>query len=174
MHRAVLVLVTFALFLSLSAFANVYKTIASANKNARQHPALESYSNGAMVYDWEPNMLYQVHASPNRITNIQLEVGEVLNSVAAGDTTRWVVGDTSSGKGRFNRTSIYVKPNRANLHTNLIVSTSRRVYHFELHSFKDNYMASLSLNYPGPLVAIKKNIKKRKPNLNWKKKIFLC
>ena len=49
-----------------------------------------------------PGALYQVYASPGEITDIALQDGEQLvgsGPVAAGDTVRWVIGDTESGAG---------------------------------------------------------------------------
>ena len=41
--------------------------------------------------------LYRLYAAPEQVTDIALEPGERLNSVSAGDTVRWIVGDTTSG-----------------------------------------------------------------------------
>ena len=48
--------------------------------------------------------------------------------VAAGDTVRWVVGDTESGSGDTRRVHIMVKPTRPSIETNLVVNTDRRTY----------------------------------------------
>src|SRR3546814_15220259 len=50
---------------------------------------------------------------------ISLQQGEMLVSVASGDTVRWVIGDTSSGSGPTKRTHILVKPSLTGLSTNL-------------------------------------------------------
>ena len=55
-------------------------------------------------------------------------------SVSAGDTVRWVVGDTTSGEGKDAHVHILVKPIGADLDTNLVITTDRRTYHLELHS----------------------------------------
>jgi type IV secretory pathway VirB9-like protein len=36
-----------------------------------------------------------VYSAPEKITDIALETGEEITSVSAGDTVRWVVGDTT-------------------------------------------------------------------------------
>ncbi|XQZ99437.1 P-type conjugative transfer protein TrbG [Komagataeibacter rhaeticus] len=68
--------------------------------------------------------------------------------VAAGDTVRWVIGDTESGAGATKRIHILVKPTRPDLTTNLIINTDRRTYLAELRSTPPTYMASVSWNYP--------------------------
>jgi type IV secretory pathway VirB9-like protein len=56
--------------------------------------------------------LYQVYTSPGRVTVIALQEGEELVTVSAGDTVRWIVGDTASGAGTTLRVNILVKPTR--------------------------------------------------------------
>lgn len=82
------------------------------------------------------------------MSDIALQPGEALVSVAAGDTVRWIVGDTTSGSGANRRTHILVKPSAPGLKTNLVISTDRRVYHLALESTERTTMAALSWNYP--------------------------
>jgi type IV secretory pathway VirB9-like protein len=42
----------------------------------------------------------------------------MLGAVAAGDTVRWVIGDTTSGSGDGKRTHVLVKPFAAGQSTN--------------------------------------------------------
>ena len=101
--------------------------------------------------------LYQLYAAVNQVTDIALEPGEKLVSVSAGDTVRWVVGDTTSGEGKDAIVHILVKPIGADLETNLVITTDRRTYHLEMHSSAATYMASVSWTYPASeLVALKK------------------
>ena len=92
--------------------------------------------------------LYQVYASPGRVTVVSLQPGEELVTVAAGDTVRWIVGDTSSGGGADLRVNVLVKPIRSGLKTNLVITTSRRTYLLELTSTERAWMASVSWDYP--------------------------
>lgn len=68
--------------------------------------------------------------------------------MAAGDTVRWIIGDTESGAGAAKRIHILVKPTRADLTTNLVIDTDRRTYHLELRSDEKTYMAAVSWIYP--------------------------
>lgn len=102
--------------------------------------------------------LYQLYAALNQVTDIALEPGENLLSVSAGDTVRWIVGDTVSGSGQASQVHILVKPIAADLQTNLVITTDRRTYHLELHSGVKTYMASVSWVYPhSELLAFEKN-----------------
>jgi type IV secretion system protein TrbG len=108
------------------------------------------YLNAIQVYPFSDGALYQVYAAPGEITDIALEPGEQLvgsGPVAAGDTVRWIIGDTESGIGAAKRIHILVKPTRADLITNLVINTDRRTYHLELHSDEKTYMASVSWAY---------------------------
>lgn len=92
------------------------------------------------------------------MTNIALQPGEAVTSVAAGDTVRWTVGDTTSGSGEGRRTHILVKPFSAGLRTNLVITTDRRAYHLELESRPTGAMAALSWTYPqDELIALRRN-----------------
>jgi type IV secretion system protein VirB9 len=92
------------------------------------------------------------------VTAIVLQAGEELvGNVAAGDTVRWIVGDTASGSGASRRVTILVKPVRSGLKTNLVIATNRRTYLLELTSTPNAWMASASWQYPqDELVALHK------------------
>lgn len=125
--------------------------IENANAAARVEPRREGYYNAIQVYPWSEGALYQVYAAPGQITNIALEPGENLTGagpIAAGDTARWIVGDTESGSGTSRRVHILVKPTRPDISTNLIVTTDRRTYTIELRAREALYMPSVAWSYP--------------------------
>ncbi len=123
--------------------------IGAAHRAARIEPSKTGYLNAIQVYPYMTGALYQLYAAVNQVTDIALEAGEKLVSVSAGDTVRWVVGDTSSGEGTSAQVHILVKPIAPDITTNLVVTTDRRTYHLELHATASTYMASLSWTYPG-------------------------
>lgn len=131
-----------------------FERIETANSLAKVEPDLGRFLNAVQVYPFMDGALYQLYAAPEQVTDIALEPGERLNSVSAGDTVRWVVGDTTSGGAggsgaqATERTHILVKPIAANLKTNLVIATDRRAYHLELRSFRETYMAAISWTYP--------------------------
>ena len=123
----------------------------AANNRARIQPTRAGYINAVQVYPFSDGALYQVYSAPGEVTDIALEAGEQLvgsGPVAAGDTVRWVIGDTESGAGASKRIHILLKPTQANITTNLVINTDRHTYHLELHSVDKTYMASVSWAYP--------------------------
>jgi type IV secretion system protein TrbG len=125
--------------------------ISAANAAARIQPVRDGFLNAIQQYPWGEGALYQVYTAPGQVTDIALQEGEQLvgpGPVAAGDTVRWIIGDTISGSGPSSRVHILVKPTRNDLATNLVINTDRRTYHLELHSSTGAYMASLSWTYP--------------------------
>jgi type IV secretion system protein VirB9 len=122
-----------------------------ANAAARVQPSRADYLNAIQLYPYSDGALYQVYAAPGEVTDIALQPGEQLagtGPVAAGDTVRWIIGDTTSGTGADKRVHILVKPTRPDLVTNLIINTDRRTYHLEMHATDKTYMASVSWSYP--------------------------
>jgi type IV secretion system protein VirB9 len=134
-------------------------TVAEANKEARVDPTRDGYINAVQVYPFSDGALYQVYAAPGEVTDVALQAGEQLvgtGPVAAGDTVRWVIGNTESGTGATKRIHILLKPTKTGLTTNLVINTDRRTYHLELRAGDKTYMASVSFNYPqDELIALK-------------------
>jgi type IV secretion system protein TrbG len=124
------------------------RAIASANQAARIEPTRNGYVNAMQIYPWTEGALYRLYASPEKVSSIALQPGEELIDISAGDTVRWVVGDTASGRGTTRRVQILVKPTLPDLLTNLVILTDRRSYHLELISTQQTYMASVSWTYP--------------------------
>lgn len=122
--------------------------IAEGAGAARIEPTPEGYMNAVQVYPYAEGALFQLYSSPGQVSDIALQPGERLVSVSAGDTVRWVVGDTLSGSGAAERAHVLVKPVAAGLTTNLMIATDRRTYHLELTSLEKSYMAALSWRYP--------------------------
>lgn len=131
-----------------------------ANTAARVQPTRSGYLNAIQVYPFTEGALYQVYAAPGQVTDIALQDGEQLvgsGPVSAGDTVRWIIGDTESGAGAAKKVHILAKPTRPELVTNLLINTDRRTYHLELRSTEKTYMASVSWLYPeDQLIALRR------------------
>jgi len=131
--------------------------VEAANKAARQEPSKDGYLNAIQVYPYVTGALYRLYTAPEQVSDIALQPGEKLIAVSAGDTVRWVVGDTTSGAGGSEQVHILVKPTAPGLKTNLVIATDRRTYHLELESTPTTYMASVSWHYPqDKLLALKR------------------
>jgi P-type conjugative transfer protein TrbG len=125
--------------------------VVAANAAARVQPRLDAFVGALQRFSWSEGGLYQVYTAPGRVTDIVLEPGEQLASagpIAAGDTARWVIGDTLSGEGEAQRVHILVKPTLSGLTTNMVINTDRRTYYVELRAGSTTYMASVAWTYP--------------------------
>lgn len=130
--------------------------VEAANVAALQEPTTYGYINAAQVYPYVEGALYRLYAAPEQVSDIALEAGEKLVAVSAGDTVRWVVGNTTSGAGDDSRVHILVKPFAPDLKTNMVITTDRRAYHLALESTEKTAMAALSWTYPeDQLIALK-------------------
>lgn len=129
--------------------------IAEANKKAALEPSKDHFFNAGMIFDWEQSRLYQVYTKPERITDIAFEVGETVLSIGGGDSQRWTISETQSGKEPYLRKHIFVKPHQTGISTNIVVTTDRRTYHIEIHSLANvSYQASVSWKYPASSILI--------------------
>ncbi|MGQ2930875.1 MAG: P-type conjugative transfer protein TrbG [Sphingopyxis sp.] len=134
--------------LAPAALAQPASSVITANKAALREPAKSGFVNAVQVYPFSEGALFRLFAAPERVSDIALQPGETLTSVAAGDTVRWTVGDTTSGSGEAKRTHLLVKPFAAGLSTNLVITTDRRVYHVQLTSTASTAMTGMRWTYP--------------------------
>jgi len=131
--------------------------VAAANRAATLEPQPQGFVNAVQVFPFSDGVIYQVYTAPGAVTDIALQPAEKLVAVAAGDTVRWVIGDTTSGTGADKRTHILVKPFTSGLATNLVVTTDRRSYHLQLTATSHIAMAALSWTYPADqLIALRR------------------
>ncbi|RWG04126.1 P-type conjugative transfer protein TrbG [Mesorhizobium sp.] len=94
-----------------------------------------------------------VVCSPLQVCDIELQPGEVVRDVLVGDTVRWKVEPASSGAAGGQSIHLVVKPSEPGLLTSMVVTTSRRTYHFQLKSHQTQYMARVGFEYPDEAAA---------------------
>ena len=123
--------------------------VEAANRAAIREPQAESFRDAVQVFPWTEGGIYRLYTAPGHVTDIALEAGETLTAVAAGDTVRWIVGDTTSGSGPDRQVHILLKPSAAGLSTNLVITTDRRIYRLEAEATTRTAMAAVSWTYPG-------------------------
>lgn len=122
--------------------------------SAQAAPAQSPQATAPVEFLFEERSVYPLVAAPGRLTDIALEPGEALveaNSIAAGDTVRWIFGDTVSGAGETRRVHILVKPTAGDLATNLVINTTRRTYFLELRASNRAFLTQVRWRYPAPL-----------------------
>jgi type IV secretion system protein TrbG len=127
--------------------------IRAANAEALAPSRADGFVNAAQVFPYETGRVFEIWTAPLRITTISLEPGETITNKAAGDTERWMIGDTSSGTGTTLQTHILVKPFKAGIATNMVVTTNRRVYFLSLRAADqaDAFNSAVTWTHPQPL-----------------------
>ena len=126
--------------------------IRAANVEALAPSRADGFMNAAQVFPYETGRVFEIWTAPLRITTISLEQGETITNKAAGDTQRWMIGDTTSGSGATLQTHILVKPFKAGIATNMVVTTNRRVYLLSLRAAEgaDAFNAAVTWTHPLP------------------------
>jgi P-type conjugative transfer protein TrbG len=123
--------------------------VRAANAQARSFPTSDAYINSTLYYDYEAGRLYELQTSPHFLTAIMLRPGEKLVAKAAGDTVRWVLGETAEGAGANTQVVVLLKPIRGGLKTNIVLTTDQRTYLIEAASREGGtYTSAVSWNYP--------------------------
>lgn len=123
------------------------RILADANNGARQRAAPGIFEQATLLYAYEPGAIYELQTSPDFVSALLLEPGEVLIDIAAADTARWSVSNTLSG----DRAILIVKPSAPRLKTNIVLVTDRRAYLIEAVSAAGEvYTAQAAWTYPAP------------------------
>ena len=122
--------------------------IAAANRSARAASSEDAFVGGVRVFAWSEGRVYEVWTAPLRVTSLTLAPGETVSAKAAGDTVRWQIGESQSGAGPNARTHVLIKPLQTGLETNLVITTSQRVYLLMLRSgAPDAFNAAVAWDY---------------------------
>ncbi|MEM7024107.1 MAG: P-type conjugative transfer protein TrbG [Pseudomonadota bacterium] len=107
--------------------------------------APDGFINATQFFAYQPGALYELHAAPGFLSIVQLQPGETLINYALGDTARWIVESVTDG----NQPRLLMKPVKAGLSTNLVITTDRRIYVIQAESHKrDTYNAVIAWTYP--------------------------
>jgi len=131
------------------------QSVQEANRKALYEPTRANYINAAQVYPYYENALYRLYTATGEVSDVALQPGEALSAISAGDTVRWVVGNTTSGNGKDRQVHVLVKPVQAGLNTDLVILTDRHAYHLKLQSTDHTGMAAISWSYPSESLIIK-------------------
>ncbi|MGD0461660.1 MAG: P-type conjugative transfer protein TrbG [Tepidisphaeraceae bacterium] len=134
--------------------------IAAAKAGATTQPTSDGFLNAIQYYDYAPGIVYTAVTSPGYVTTIALRPGEKLITAAAGDTVRWIVDSVQSGSGYTSQTLLLIKPRKAGLQTNLLITTDQRMYTLDLTSIGSGiYHTMIAWNYPfGDVVMIRNQV----------------
>lgn len=123
--------------------------LAEANAEARRRPEPANFTDATQIYDYAPGAIYELYGAPGFISTVLLEPGEAIVTVAAGDTTRWMVDAAVGGDLASARAMLLIKPTRANIRTNIVLITDRRAYAIEaIATAGQTYSAQTAWRYP--------------------------
>jgi len=96
-----------------------------------------------------------VTCEPLRVCDVELDVGEELQNVSIGDSSRWLVHPAFSGARETLTPHVMIKPTEYGIVTNAIITTNRRTYYLGLVSRvkgDPGYVRRVKFYYPLDLV----------------------
>lgn len=86
-----------------------------------------------VMLPYAENKVYRIYCQEGFLTDIILEPGEEIKYLASADTARWSVSNVNYGS-LVTQQHVLVKPLARGLETDLIITTSRHVYHLYMRS----------------------------------------
>jgi len=125
------------------------QAVRAANADGIVRP--QDYSHAAMIYDYDPDFVYEIYAQPLRVCDISLQPGErAVEAPFISDSERWILGGGINYEEGVPVQHIYLKPISSGLEASLIINTDRRVYRIILRSYSAIHMPIIRWRYlPG-------------------------
>jgi len=122
---------------------------AAANAAASEGVILpQNYSHAAIIYDYNPDQVYEIYTRPLRVSDIVLQAGEqAVEAPFVSDSERWIIGGGVSYDNGMQVQHIYIKPVSSGLSATLIINTDKRVYHIILRSYSETHMPIVRWRY---------------------------
>lgn len=104
---------------------------------------------GSLVYQYGHGGVPLLVCALLRACIVELEAGEkILGEPILGDTVRWEKELANYGIGEDMTPMIVLKPTRADIETNLVIATTRRVYSIRLVAKQTEYTSRVAFHYP--------------------------
>lgn len=88
-----------------------------------------------------------------QVCDVELQPGEIVNSVHLGDAVRWLVEPALTGSGPGALQHLIIKPLDVDLETSLVVTTNRRTYHLGLRSHRTDFLPRVGFIYGDEVAA---------------------
>jgi len=108
----------------------------------------QDYSHAAMVYEYNPDYVYELYTQPLRVSDVCMQPGEnITEPPFVSDSERWVLGAGVSYENSIPVQHVYIKPVSSGLSASLIINTDRRVYRIILRSFQNTHMPVVRWRY---------------------------
>ena len=123
-----------------------------ANRWAAAHYMPQAAADGVVRFPYGAT-LPTVVCAPLQVCDLELQPGEVVNNINAGDKVRWSIMPGISGSAEGTVTHLLIKPMDAGLVSNVTVLTNRRSYSIKLVSTQTKWMPRVGFSYPDEQVA---------------------
>ena len=132
-----------------------------------QEPSIEkgyknSKTNINSTYFYNENDSYHVATRAGYITTILLNPDEDIIHAEIGDATRWSVQTYYTGSSKGMSPALSVKPFVPELKTNLVISTTKRIYNIVLEAKVNSYAPIINFEYPKEIEIAKQKERKLK------------
>lgn len=123
-------------------YENMY--LNEMNKYRKIERSKPYIKNGVVYFSYGLGTPFVI-CSPKHVCDVQFEAGESITNIQIGDATRWVI-NVKNSDGQ-NEAHVFLKPIISGINTNLIISTEKRQYNFNLKSQKKKYFGKVAFAY---------------------------
>ena len=139
-----------------------------------QQPNIEtgykkSKNNINSTYFYNENDSYNIATRAGYITTIILNPDEDIIHAEIGDATRWSIQTYYTGTSKGMSPAISIKPFIPELRTNLVISTTKRMYNLVLEAKVNSYAPVIGFEYPKEIEIAKqkeRNLKAQETKVN--------
>lgn len=136
-------------------------------QDSMQRPVNSMSVESKTIYNYVPDAIYLIYGAVNHVVDVQLQPGEKPSGApVAGDTVRWIVGETVSGSGNNAITHILIKPVHPGVETNFLITTDRHAYRLYAKSSDAFFIPTVGWNYPEESVTAFAGIQKEQQRLD--------
>ena len=128
-----------------------------------------SKTNINSTYFYNENDSYRIPTRAGYISTIILSPDEDIIHAEIGDATRWSIQTYYTGTSRGMSPAISIKPFIPELKTNLVISTTKRMYNLVLEAKVNSYAPVISFEYPKEIEIAKqkeRNLKAQETKVN--------
>lgn len=106
----------------------------------------EAIKRTSTIFNYAEDNVYEIYTKADFITTIKLEADEDILYIAGGNTEGFMIDQTRGGKD--GSSLVYLKPLFEDLDSNIVITTDKRVYIFNVKTSKTFFNAMVRFQYP--------------------------